>query len=121
VNGTVSMVFFDQNISVTGCTFTKCDPGIYLSESSEALIKNNKFSYCQTGVVFGENGEGTAAYNTFGNCKTGIFVYKGSASITNNVFTKNGCGISISQEDRIYMNHNKYSENKKNILREPPY
>lgn len=118
VNGTVSMVLFAQNISVTGCTFTKCNPGIYLSESSEALIKDNKFSYCKTGVTFGEGGLGDATYNTFSNCKNGILVYKGSANITNNLFTKNNYGIYISQEDRVYMNQNKYSGNKKNIFKE---
>lgn len=96
-NGT--MDFYDtRNNTITGCTFTKCNPGVYLSGFGSANIKKNKFSYCKLGVHVMDDG---------------------TANITSNTFSYCDVGIHVEEYGNAYMNYNTYIKNKVKIIIDP--
>ena len=93
-NGTVEVGMDTWQVLVTGCTFTKSNPGVSVYTGGDANITKN----------------------TFNTCKVGVDVdYDAGASITKNTFKYCTVGIRYVDGFTPYMNYNTYTSCKTKI------
>lgn len=114
-------IMMQANGSIEGCVFLGLNTGLQITDSTNAIVKNNKFQGDTSGL-FGILSIGCSGLlileNTFEGYPTGIMfgAKEGNGTIKNNFFTNNGHAMQILNETIIEDNECKANNRGISVL-----